>query len=110
MKKIYISLPIKIDELTVSKRYKEAVEYIKSNERFKNYKIVGPINIHEFTEYGIKSKREHDYAWYMGEDIKELLRADAILMGTGWEKSEGCRCELSTAKIYNKEIFYQVNF
>ena len=107
MKKIYISLPIKIDELTVSKRYKEALDYISSHNIIKNYEVVGPINIHEFNEHGIKSKRNHDYAWYMGEDIKELLRADAIFMSKGWEKSEGCRCELATAKIYNKEVFYQ---
>lgn len=110
MKKIYISLPIKIDELTVSKRYEESINYIKSLKSLKDYEIVGPINIHEFTEHGIKTKREHDYAWYMGEDIKELLRADAIFMSTGWQKSEGCRCELETAKIYNKQIIYQHNY
>lgn len=110
MKKIYISLPIKIDQLTVAKRYKEAIKYIKSSNRLKYYEIVGPVNINDFKDDGNIPDRDHDYAWYMSEDIKTILRADAIFMSTGWEKSEGCRCELAVAKIYNKEIFYQITF
>ena len=106
-KKIYISLPIKIDEKTVAKRFKEAKEYISKLSSLKDYVIVGPININDFDDTGLTATRDHDYAWYMGEDIKVLLRCDAIFMGAGWEKSEGCRCELATAKIYNKEIIYQ---
>ena len=106
-KKIYISLPIKIDEKTVSKRYKESIDYINKLEALKDYDIVGPININDFNSDGIVKDRDHDYAWYMGQDIMTLLRCDAIFMGKGWERSEGCRCELATAKIYNKKIFYQ---
>ena len=106
-KKIYISLPIKIDEKTVSQRYKEALEYIKQYHN--DYEPIGPINIDDFDENGIKSKREHDYAWYMGEDIKVLLNCDAILLCDNWHNSEGCRCEHETAKIYNKKIFYKFN-
>ncbi len=106
MKKIYISLPIAIDEDTVAERYEEAVKYI--NTYFKDqYIIQGPVNINDFTEQGIMKEREHDYAWYMGEDIRELLRCDAIFMGKGWHKSLGCRCELATAKIYGKDIIYE---
>ena len=104
---------IKYGELTTKKANRNLfINTLANNirESLKDYEIVGPINIHEFTEHGIKTKREHDYAWYMGEDIKELLRADAIFMSTGWQKSEGCRCELETAKIYNKQIIYQHNY
>ena len=104
-KKIYISLPIKIDEKTVSKRYKEALTYVKEN--LSDYEPIGPINIEEFDNNGIKKKRDYDYAWYMGEDIKILLRCDAILMCDGWSFSEGCNCEHEAAKIYNKTVFYK---
>ena len=106
--KIYISLPIKIDEKTVSKRYKEALDYVKKN--LPDYEPIGPVNINSFDDNGIKTKREHDYAWYMGEDVKILLRCDAILMCDGWEKSEGCHCEYEVAKVYKKLIFYKFNF
>ena len=47
-KKIYISLPIKIDEKTVSKRYKEALTYVKEN--LSDYEPIGPINIEELSK------------------------------------------------------------
>jgi len=109
MKKIYISLPIAIAEDSVARRYKESVEYINKLDSLKDYEINGPINIHEFDENGLTTPRDHDYAWYMGQDIENLLRCDAIFMSTGWEKSPGCRCELATAKIYGLEVIYQFN-
>ena len=109
MKKIYISLPIAIAEESVAKRYKESLEYINKLESLKDYEITGPINIHEFDEHGLTTPRDHDYAWYMGQDIENLLRCDAIFMSSGWEKSLGCRCELAVAKIYGLQIIYQFN-
>lgn len=106
-KKVYISLPIKIDEKTVARRYKEALDYV--DKHLKEYEPIGPVNIEEFDDNGIKHNRDHDYAWYMGEDIKILLRCDAILMCDGWHKSEGCNCEYETAKVYKKTIFYKFN-
>ena len=109
MKKIYISLPIAIDEKTVARRYKESLEYINNLESLKDYEISGPINIYEFDDNGLTTPREHDYAWYMGQDIENLLRCDAIFMSKGWEKSLGCRCELATAKVYDLKVIYQFN-
>lgn len=106
-KKIYISLPIKIAEHTVKKRYQESVDYINKCKELQDYEITGPVNIEEFGDNGITSPRVHDYAWYMGQDIMRVIRCDAIFMSIGWEASEGCCCELETAKIYNKKIFYQ---
>ena len=107
MKKIYVSLPIAIAEDSVARRYKESIEYINKLESLKEYEIIGPVNIHDFNEYGLVGERDHDYAWYMGQDIENLLRCDAIFMSAGWEKSPGCRCELATAKIYGLKIIYQ---
>lgn len=107
MKKIYISLPIAIDEATVKERYQEAIDYINNDLR-EQFEIHGPINIEDFSDNGIVKERDYDYAWYMGEDIKELLRCDAIFMGRGWYKSLGCRCEHETAKVYDKQIIYQL--
>jgi len=106
-KKMYVSLPIAIAEDSVARRWRETMDAIKSREELSGYEIVGPINIDQFDDNGIKSEREHDYAWYMGEDIRELLRCDAIFMASGWNPSLGCNCELATAKIYGLDVFYQ---
>lgn len=104
VKIIYISLPISLDPTTVDVRYADAVNYV--NENFRGYRISGPINIEDFSNKNHTMYKKHDYAWYMGEDIKILLRSDAILMCGGWEYSNGCKAEHSLAKIYGIEIHY----
>ena len=104
MKKIYISLPMANCEDTVAKRYNDALEYI-NNSLKDEYEIHGPTNIEDFLNG--KKVREHEYSWYIGRDIEELLKCDTIFMCSHWNRSCGCRCELATAKIYDKEIIYQ---
>ena len=107
--RIYISLPIAIAEKTVAQRYQESVKYINQLQSLKTYEITGPVNIEQFDENGIIKPRNHDYAWYMGREIENLLRCNAIFMSKGWENSLGCRCELATAKIYGLKVIYQQN-
>jgi hypothetical protein len=107
--KLYISIPISIEEHTVVERYKEVLEYIKKVKSLNKYEIIAPFDI-ENIEDDLKKDNVHDYAWYMGKDIELLLRCDAILMCKGWHRSNGCNCEHETAKIYNKKIYYQFSY
>lgn len=49
------------------------------------------------------------YAYYMGEDIKELLVCDAVYFSRGWEQSKVCQLEHAAAEIYGLSIFYQLD-
>ena len=96
MIKVYISLPIGGHEKTVRARYEEAKKMILSE--YPDAIICGPVNIDEFNENGLSTPREHDWAWYMGEDMKELFRCTHIFMCQGYMNSRGCRSELAVAK------------
>lgn len=104
-KKLYISIPITGQESTIKERYNQSINYIINNDILKYYEIITPFDVSEFDNGNIPN--DHDYAWYMGEDIKILLRCDAIFMCPGWNKSKGCKCEYETARIYSKEIFFE---
>jgi hypothetical protein len=104
MEKIYISIPITNLEDSVRTRCEDSLNDIK--KRNLPYEVVCPIEDEEGFENQITI--EHDYAYFMGEDIKLLLRCQAIYMSKGWEKSKGCRAEHELAKIYGLDIFYQI--
>ena len=40
------------------------------------------------------------------ESIKFMSQADVLVMGTGWEKTRGCKLEHEIAEQYNVEIIY----
>ena len=105
-KKIYISLPIAIAEDTVYKRYLQAICELGVHKELKDYEIVGPVNISQFGPDGIKEQRNHNYSWYIGQDIERLLECDAIYMSHGWCTSKGCNAELAVAKVYNIPVYY----
>ena len=97
-KKAYISLPMGGYEKTVWKRYVETIEWFnKTHNKDKKYNITGPVNIDEFFE-GNVPERDHDWNWYIGEDVKELLTCDTIIMTRGWAYSKGCLVEAAVAK------------
>lgn len=106
--KIYISLPLAGHENTAYSRYREAVKFLEKFYEYDKYiEVVGPINIDEFKEnVGLEHNRDHDWAWYMGKDVEELLRCDAILMCKGWKQSRGCRCEHGIATADGKIVIY----
>lgn len=103
---IYISLPMGGQETTVRKRYDNAVKELK--EAYKNIPIIitGPCNIDNFDENGIITPRNHDWAWYMGEDAKDLLRSNSIFLTKGWEKSKGCKVEKAMAEACGMSVIY----
>lgn len=55
----------------------------------------------------IKTKNHKTTALlYLGESLKKLAEADAIVMATGWESAPGCRIEHQAAKEYYLKIYY----
>lgn len=97
MMKFYISLPMGGHEITVRRRYEDAKERILNE--YPAAIISGPVNIEEFTDEGMTTKRTHDWAWYIGEDIKELLTCTHIYMCQGYTDSPGCKTEKAVALV-----------
>lgn len=102
---VYISLPIGKHENSVRSRFDYAVDWFMSNFGV-GHKICGPINIGCFDDTGLTVPRNHDWAWYMGEDIKDLLRCTHILMTRGWQDSRGCRLEKAIAEHEGLCVIY----
>lgn len=48
---------------------------------------------------GYSADGAHSSACYLRTDLVALLHCDAILLGTGWEGSVGCRAELQVATL-----------
>lgn len=105
MKKVYISLPIGGFEDTVVIRHDAAVKHLM--DMFDgNIEIVSPVDIDKFDCHGRTEEPDHDWAWYMGQDIEMLLRCDYIYMCAGYLNSPGCRCELAVARERDLKVLY----
>lgn len=106
--KVYISLPMGGKENTVRQRYDDAVAELKTlcGSRLWPLEIHGPVNIECFTDKGLSVPCDHDWAWYMGRDLEELLRCDTIFMTEGYLLSPGCRTELAVARERDMLVLY----
>lgn len=98
--KIYISgkitgLPIK----NVIEKFKWHAAFLK----LKGYSPINPVEINPFDE----SKTWHDY---MIEDVRVLLKCDAIYMLKDWGQSKGARLEYQIAKELGLKIFFEGEF
>lgn len=93
--KFYISLPIGGYENTVRERYEDAKKRILNE--YPGAIVSGPVNIDKFDNTGLTMKRDHDWNWYIGEDVKELLTCTHIYLCRGYLYSKGCRTELAVA-------------
>lgn len=104
---VFISLPFTNVEDTIRERYREALDYVSQNikPKYDFVHIVSQSNIDDLI-VNKKSVDDSDYPYYMGKDIEAVLKADAILMCSGWENSKGCNIEHEAAKQFEKEIFY----
>lgn len=89
--RIYVSLPITGYDL--EERKARALVLKKRLERDGHEAV---------TPFDLDWEEGKDYAHYMGRDIEELLRCDAVYFDSGWEKSKGCWLEYWAAKIYKK--------
>lgn len=114
---IYLSIPISGQENTLIERTKKAkVEilqlFISKGYSANDINIVLPVDFNEegttledFLGGKVENYEEKDYAWFMGQDIENLLRCDAIYLARDWESSKGCTAEKAVAEIYRLEIF-----
>lgn len=89
--KIYISIPISGKSFYL--QYDKATE-IAEQIRALGHEPVNPFDTPEPPE-GLSEKAR--YAYFMGEDIKQLLVCDAIFLCDGWSHSNGCRVEWEAA-------------
>lgn len=96
-KKIYISLPI--TGRPIEEAFEEAA---RAADEIREQGDI-PLSPFDISPYS----QEKDYADYMGDDIRALLRADSVLFLPGWEQSKGCRLEHAAAEIYGIEIKYE---
>ena len=100
-KTLYLSLPITGCEEESIDVAKEAKFYYERQ----GFIVFNPHSIREklFIELGrIPTEPE-----IMGEDLKYLGNADAMILFPGWQKSQGCQFKIAFANSYNIPI-YQV--
>lgn len=117
---VYLSIPITGCENTIIERTKKAKSEIIQLFVLQGYQpndinIILPVDFNEeattledFFGGKIDNYQEKDYAWFMGKDIENLLRCDAIYLSKGYETSKGCNAEKAVAEIYNIHcLFYK---
>lgn len=101
--KIYISIPISghdpEEQRAKAERFAKDIDAIYHDP-------INPFDVSAPPEW-LNDKEK--YAYYMGEDIKELLLCDAVYFSRGWEQSKGCRLEHAAAEIYGLKIFYELD-
>lgn len=97
-KKAYISLPISNRSCKeIGLNLDKGIKCLRKE----GYQVVTP--------YDASPNANASYAEHMGKDIQALLECDVVLMMPGWEQSQGCQLERSTAVIYGKDIIYYVD-
>lgn len=95
--RVYISLPITGRENEARVRCKAVKEWLEGH--FPTVEFVSP--------FEISTEVDRPYSYYMGRDIENLLECQGVILLEGWEKSQGCRTEVETAKIYGiKRILF----
>lgn len=102
---IYISIPISGKDINIQSSLADAIaKKIES----KGHTPLNPFSVPEVPSH-ITTEKEA-YAYYIGEDMKMLLTADAILMvDRRWPKSKGCSIEHNTAYVMGLDIFYNLD-
>lgn len=95
--RIYISIPISnCDE----KKQREKADKIKIALSKSGYEVVNPFDI-------IPDKKNPDWFDYMGADLRELQKCDAIFLCKGWNNSKGCRLERFFAEEHGKALKFE---
>lgn len=86
--KVYISIPITgLDYETQQAKADKYAQYIyeMGHDYFNPFSVPAPATAEPDTKEAT--------AYYMGEDVRELLKCDAVYMAKGWENSKGCKVE-----------------
>lgn len=97
--RIYISIPITGHD---EKAQRDKADKIKKALSHKGYEVVNPFDI-------IPEKENPDWYDYMGADLRELSKCDAIYLCEGWKESKGCKLEMQYALSMGlRQIFESV--
>lgn len=46
--------------------------------------------------------------WFLGESLKVMADADAIILCKGWSEARGCKVEIATADAYKLPVFFLI--
>lgn len=102
--KIFISQPMHgrtIDQ--IKKEREEVHDDIQMVTGLPVFDIID--NLQENEEY-IAGQMQHPRLWYLGNSIKMMGDADAIVFVPGWQDSQGCLIEFMIAKSYNLPMYF----
>lgn len=99
--KIYISGPMSNLPLSNYPAFNRMAEKLRSNGYtvFNPAEISGPAPMENY----YMSKRER-WIWYMKQSLRMMLKADTLVMLTGWKKSKGAKMERWIAKLLGYRI------
>ena len=96
MKTIYISGKISgVDPKLSEQNFSQAEEKLKKL----GFKVVNPMTL----------KHNHDKSWesFMREDIKALMKCDAIYMLDGWVQSRGAWIEKELSEDLKFDVYFE---
>lgn len=106
---IYISLPITGRN---TETVREHAERLRQMVESWVGSYVLPTEIPEIREAIGRGEDQEDpqafYALCMGQCVRRLLGCSAILLGSGWRKSRGCRAEAAMAVVYGMRMFEEI--
>lgn len=103
--RIYISIPITGKDVN---HQSYIADVIAKKIEAKGHTPLNPFSVPDVPSH-ITDEKEA-YAYYIGEDMKLLLTADAILMvDSNWPKSKGCSIEHHAAYVMGLEMFYSLD-
>lgn len=100
---IYISIPITGHDREAQER--KARKFAETIDLLGHDPVI-PFDLEKAPGY--YNEREQ-YAFYMGEDIEQLLTCDAAYFARGWDKSKGCTLEHTAAKLYGLQAYYSLD-
>lgn len=46
--------------------------------------------------------------WFLGESLKVMADADAVIVCKGWSKARGCKAEIFAADAYKLPVFFLI--
>lgn len=95
--KVFISQPMKgkTKQEIIDER-ESIVDYLKDN----GHTIIPSIIVEEYPE------TIAERVWYLGFEIIEISKADAVYFMDGWENSNGCKIEHAVALEYGLKIIH----
>jgi len=96
MDRLYVSIPYSGHEKEFPERCRRAHEIYD-----KEYKVITPADV-------IRDSST-PYETCMGKCLEMLLTCQYVVFGMNCHESRGCELELSAAKIYKKNYFFDTN-